>query len=469
MIFKLRNTNLRSDGTNFFVRYIPPQSSSSSSSSSQSSSSSGSGSSQGPNSILACGFGSFADGQFSSAGYFNGYEYYTLIDGATTWYLFYDSSNLRYAIATVLSNGNASYYNTSTYLYNDWTVSSGNFPGGDTYDYDTTPVCPTSSSSSQGSINGPNSILVCGFGSFADGQFTSSGYYNDYEYYTYYDSIQSFTTWYLYYDSGNNQFVIAQGLGGSPYYYTTGYIMSDWTVSMGNSPGGDTYDYDVTSQCPPPSSSSSGSISGPNNILACGFGSFADGQFTSGGYYNGHEYYTYYDNFQSFTTWYLYYDSISTNYYISTSLGGTAYYYNGSYASNDWYINSGSSPGGDTYDYDLTSQCPPASSSSGFGGSSSSGPETPIIMGVGYDGIIFAWTIGISNFNNFMSPTWLIQYSTDNFSWGSSFSPNNTSNPDLIVDDMSYNLPGYSNGTDFYVRVSADNGSNWSSSYFVDN
>jgi hypothetical protein len=309
--------------------------------------------------------------------------------------------------------------------------------------------------------------LACGFGSFPDGQFSVAGTYNGYDYYTLIDGA---TTWYLYYDLSNTRYAISNMLiNGSAYYWnTTDYIYNDWTVSFGSIPGGDTYDYDLTSQCPQSSSSSSqgSSTSGPNNILACGFGSFNDGQFASAGYYNDYEYYTLVDGA---TTWYLYYDG--AQYVISVSLGGTIYYYASSYVYNDWIPSSGASPGGDTYDYDLTSQCPPTSSSSSgsSSSSSSSGPETPIIMGVGYDGILFAWTIGISNFNNFMSPTWLIQYSTDNSSWGSSFSPNNTANPDLIVDDMSYNLPGYLNGTDFYVRVSADNGSNWGNSYFVDN
>lgn len=90
-------------------------------------------------------------------------------------------------------------------------------------------------------------------------------------------------------------------------------------------------------------------------------------------------------------------------------------------------------------------------------------------MGVSYDGINFGWNIGILNFDNFVMPYWQIQYSTDNSSWGMSFLPEGTNNPDLFVSDMSYNLPTYLNGTDFYVRVSADDGSTWGVSYFVDN
>lgn len=373
MIFKLRNTNLRSDGTNFFVRYIPSPPPSSSSSSQGSSSG---GSSQGPNSVLACGFGSFADGQFISAGYYNNHEYYTYIDGATTWYLFYDTANTRYTISTVLSNGNTHYYNTSGYLSFNWSVSSGSLPVGDTYDYNLTSQCPASSSSGSssgpGSIQGPNAILACGFGGFTDGQFTSAGYYNNYEYYTLIDGA---TTYYLYYNSGSANYSISTSLGGTVLYYNSSYTGSSWSISNGSSPGGDTYDYSITSQCP---------IQGPNAILACGFGSFNDGQFTSAGFYNNYEYYTLLDGA---TTWYLFYDNANARYTITTVLanGNSSYYNNYGYTSLDWIVSAGSIPGGDTYDYSLTSQCPPVSSSSSANSSAGSinGPNSILACGFG--------------------------------------------------------------------------------------
>jgi hypothetical protein len=381
MIFKIRNTHLRSDGTNFFVRYIPQVSSSSSSSSigSSSSSSAGSSSSSGQiTTILACGFGSFPDGQFSIAGTYNGYDYYTLIDGATTWYLYYDLSNTRYAISNML-NGSTYYWNTTNYIYNDWTVSYGSVPGGDTYDYDLTSQCPqsSSSSSSQGSsTSGPNNILACGFGSFNDGQFASAGYYNDYEYYTLVDGA---TTWYLYYD--NTQYVISVSLGGTIYYYASSYVYNDWIPSSGVSPGGDTYDYSVTSQCPQTSSSGSGNTEGPTSILACNFGAFGDVQFLSAGYYNNYEYYSYYDGA---TTWYLWYDLINNASYIDPTLGNTStnsYNLSGSvYIGGLWNAYYGSPNGGTTYDYSITSVCPQSSSSSG---SSVSGPSSILACGFG--------------------------------------------------------------------------------------
>jgi hypothetical protein len=111
-----------------------------------------------------------------------------------------------------------------------------------------------------------------------------------------------------------------------------------------------------------------------DTILACGFGDFTefgDMQFQSGGYYNDREYYAY-NGDQYYIHW------NGTTWVISSSLGGTELYSSFNYTpvSNNWTVVNGSSPVGTTYDYNLTSACPPGSSSGSSGGSSSSGSSS---------------------------------------------------------------------------------------------
>lgn len=107
-------------------------------------------------------------------------------------------------------------------------------------------------------------------------------------------------------------------------------------------------------------------IKGPTSgILTCGFGNpSANGYFTSAGFYNFREYY-----YNSSTGWYLYYNG--TSYAINSSLGGSG---SGAYTASDYIVNNwtsggfgGYSPGGDSYDYNITSSCPTSSSSSSSG------------------------------------------------------------------------------------------------------
>lgn len=195
-------------------------------------------------------------------------------------------------------------------------------------------------------IEGPVSILACGFGTFTDGEFSSGGFYNDREYYVRNDSG---TYYYLFWNGSN--WIISSSLGGSILYSSANYtpIGNAWTVGAGSSPGGDTYDYALTSVCPI-----------PIEVLACGFGSFADGVFTENGTYNSNPYF-----YNNVANWYLFWDG--SYWVMSPSLGGNTYYYNTSYFSSNWNVTSGASPGGDTYDYSITSQCPSGSSSSSSG------------------------------------------------------------------------------------------------------
>lgn len=107
-------------------------------------------------------------------------------------------------------------------------------------------------------IMGPQSILACGFTELMNGQYSLAGYYNDRAYYTYSD----FSTYYLYWN-GSGSYEISLSLGGSVLYTASDYVANDWTQVGGAGPGGDTYDYTVTSICPsvPPSSSSQQSSS----------------------------------------------------------------------------------------------------------------------------------------------------------------------------------------------------------------
>jgi hypothetical protein len=100
-------------------------------------------------------------------------------------------------------------------------------------------------------IQGPISILTCGFIEPMNGSFISGGFYNNREYYQYSNTYYLFWT--------GTEYVISTSVGGSALYSATDYVQNDWTQVGGSGPGGDTYDMGVTSVCPsaPPSSSSS--------------------------------------------------------------------------------------------------------------------------------------------------------------------------------------------------------------------
>jgi hypothetical protein len=106
-------------------------------------------------------------------------------------------------------------------------------------------------------------------------------------------------------------------------------------------------------------------IEGPSSILACGFGEFIGGQFTtSNASHNDREYYSYTDPVSSIT-YYIFYTG--SEFAIATSLGGTTLYSASNYVFDDWTVVNGTSPGGDTYDFEQTSACLPDILSCGFG------------------------------------------------------------------------------------------------------